>query len=252
MNQMLNVMVLAAEATPGDLRLTDYITKGGFVGYVIVGLSLVALGLVIANLLQLRLEVLCPPKSVAALEDLLGKHDIDGAQTYCVDPANESFLTRMFASALIRCQRSPFGFLELKSALEESGQRQVDRLTKLTDGVGLVAALGPMLGLLGTVFGMIGAFRTIGELEGAARSNELAKYMSHALVTTALGLVVAIPCTAAFTYFKRRIDRLAGEIGQTAEELASIVQGKQGRDAGRGGKSPGGSGGHRMAGAGAQ
>jgi biopolymer transport protein ExbB len=132
----------------------------------------------------------------------------------------------MFESALVRCARSPFGFLELKSALEESGQRQVDRLTKMTDGVGLVAALGPMLGLLGTVFGMVGAFRTIGELEGASRSSELAKYMSHALVTTALGLVVAIPCTAAFTVFKRRIDRLAGELGQKAEELASYVQGK--------------------------
>ena len=50
--------------------------------------------------------------------------------------------------------------------------------------------------------------------------------MSHALVATALGLVVAIPCTAAFTVFKRRIDRLAGEIGQMAEEMATYVQGK--------------------------
>jgi len=227
-----DALMMLADTTGGDIRLMDYVTKGGPVGYVILALSLVALGLVVANVIQLRMESLCPPKAVAALEDLLGKHDIDGAQTYCVDPANDSFLTRMFASALVRCQRSPFGFLELKSALEESGQRQVDKLTKLTDGVGLVAALGPMLGLLGTVFGMIGAFRTLGELEGAARSSELAKFMSHALVATALGLLVAIPCTAAFTYFKRRIDRLAGEIGQTAEELAALVQGKQGRDAG--------------------
>ena len=221
----MTIMTMLAQ-DPGGIRLADYVTKGGTVGYVLVGLSFIAFALIIANIIQLRMSRLAPPDVVNGLEERLREHDIDGAVAFCKVQENDCFFTRMFESALVRCARSPFGFLELKSALEESGQRQVDRLTKMTDGVGLVAALGPMLGLLGTVFGMVGAFRTIGELEGASRSSELAKYMSHALVTTALGLVVAIPCTAAFTVFKRRIDRLAGELGQKAEELASYVQGK--------------------------
>ncbi len=223
---ILTTMLAQSPPAVGGIRLVDYITKGGTVGYILVGLSFVAFAIIIANIIQLRMSRLAPSDVVRGLEERLREHDVDGAVAYCKLAENDCFFTRMFGSALVRCARSPFGFLELKSALEESGQRQVDRLTKLTDGVGLIAALGPMLGLLGTVFGMVGAFRTIGELEGASRSSELAKYMSHALVATALGLVVAIPCTAAFTVFKRRIDRLAGELGQQAEELAGYVQGK--------------------------
>lgn len=223
----LTAFVLAQDATNStDMRLLDYVTKGGAVGYILVALSLVAVCLIIANIVALQLPSLAPPRVIHGLEEALKRNDVEAARAVCADPANDSFLSRMFGSALTRCSRSAFGFLEMRSALEEAGTRQVDRLTKLTDAVGLVAALGPMLGLLGTVFGMVGAFRTIGTLEGAARSNELAVYMSHALVNTALGLVVAIPCTAFFTFFKRRTDRLAGEIGQIAEDLASYMQGK--------------------------
>ncbi len=220
--------MMLAEAGATSLRVSDYVTQGGPVGYVLVGLSLVAVAVCVANLIQLRMSRLAPKVVSDELEVYLREHDIDGAVAFCRDPVNDCFLTRMFSAALMRCTRSAFGFLELRSALEEAGQRQVDRLSKLTDAVGLVAALGPMLGLLGTVGGMIGAFQTIGTLEGAARSNELAVYMSHALVTTFLGLVVAIPCTAAYTVFRRRLDRLAGEVGQVAEGLASLVTGRGG------------------------
>jgi biopolymer transport protein ExbB len=226
MNLMFDLPAVLAQSEPASVPLISYVTKGGAVGYVLVVLSFVAIALIVANMIQLRMSRLAPDDVTLGLEERLRVHDIEGAIAFCRVPENDCFLTRMFAAGLTRCSRSAFGFLELKSALEEAGQRQVDRLTKLTDGVGLVAAVGPMLGLLGTVFGMVNAFRTISELEGAARSNELTKYMEHALVTTALGLLVAIPCTVAFTMFKRRIDRLAGEIGQKAEELAGFVQGK--------------------------
>ena len=96
-----------------------------------------------------------------------------------------------------------------------------------------IAAVGPMLGLLGTVFGMIGAFQTIGTLEGAARSNKLAEFMSLALINTAEGLMVAIPCTVAFAVFRRRIDRLGADAGVIAEELAGLIE------QGAGAESPG-------------
>jgi biopolymer transport protein ExbB/TolQ len=85
-----------------------------------------------------------------------------------------------------------------------------------------------MLGLLGTVIGMIGAFNAIGSLQGAARSTELARFMSLALVNTAQGLVVAVPCTVAFALFRQRIDRVASEIGddvleRLAEDLAAGI-----------------------------
>ncbi len=111
-----------------------------------------------------------------------------------------------------------------KAALEEAGKEQVARLYRSTDGLGLIAAIAPMLGLFGTVVGMVGAFNTISSTEGFARPDELAGDISQALVTTLMGLVLAIPATAAFTYFRNRIDHLAAEIGTIVEDLASLAE----------------------------
>ena len=96
-------------------------------------------------------------------------------------------------------------------------------------GGAIIAAIGPMLGLLGTTIGMIGAFATIGQLEGAARSNELSNFMSLALVTTAEGLLVAIPCTVLYTILRRRVEKLAIDVGDIVESLASLLSAPAGR-----------------------
>ena len=122
-------------------------------------------------------------------------------------------------------RRSPFGALELKGALEEAGQEQVARLYRSTDGLGLIAAIAPMLGLLGTVVGMVGAFDTLSAAEGFARPDQLAGDISKALVTTLMGLTLAIPCMAAFTYFRNRIDSLASSIALQVDEMAAHLEG---------------------------
>ena len=228
----LQAFTLAA-ADDSKRSLLDYIRDGHTVSYLLVFLSFVAVALMIASIIQLRRDYLAPPAIVQRLDEILRSGDTDAAMAFCTQPENDCLLTRMFAAAISRCSRSAFGFLELRSALEESGQRQLDRLSRVTDGIGLIAALGPMLGLLGTVFGMIGAFSSIGHLEGAARSNELASYMSIALITTAEGLIVAIPCTAIFTICKRRVERLGGELGELVENLASHLQGRTTKPASR-------------------
>ncbi len=210
--------------TPEGATLWTYISSGGLLSWVLILLSFVALALVIRNLMTLRLARLAPPRVVAGLEGLLRENKTEEALAYCTDPQNDSFLTRVFGAALGRCVRSPFGFLELRSSMEEAGQAEVDRLHRLNDGIGIIAAVGPMLGLLGTVIGMIGAFDSIGRLEGATRSQELAKYMAMALVNTAEGLVVAIPCTVAFALFRRHIDRIADQTSRIAEELAGHIE----------------------------
>lgn len=209
---------------PESTTLWSYIASGGLLSWVLIALSFVALALVIRNLMTLRLARLAPPPVVHRLETLLRENNTEGALAFCNDPANDSFLTRVFGSALGRCVRSPFGFLELRTAMEEAGQTEVDRLHRLNDGIGIIAAVGPMLGLLGTVIGMIGAFDSIGRLEGASRSQELARFMAMALVNTAEGLVVAIPCTVAFALFRRHIDRITEQVGRVIEELAAHIE----------------------------
>ncbi|MFN0132945.1 MAG: MotA/TolQ/ExbB proton channel family protein [Phycisphaerales bacterium] len=219
-------LVLAQEAVAdsGSKSLLQYIHSGGIVSYVLVLVSLVAVALLIRNALIFRADKLAPPDVFDRIDAALRQGDTQAAMAVCADPENASFLSRVFGAALLRCSRSPFGFLELRTAIEEAGQRETDKLHRYNDGVGIIAAVGPMLGLLGTVIGMIGAFATLGEIEGAARSRELARFMSVALVCTAEGLTIAIPCTIAFSIFRRRVDHLISQIADQIEHLTSSIE----------------------------
>lgn len=213
----------SAAPEPESKSLLGYVHDGGTISYVLVLVSFVAVALVIRNTIQFRVKNLAPPELVSRLDELLRQGDMKGALALCTDRGNDSSIARLFAGALGRCLRSPFGFLEFRSALEEAGQKELERLYRYNDGIGIIAAVGPMLGLLGTVIAMIGAFATIGSVEGAARSTQLAGFMSIALITTAEGLIVAIPCTVAFAVFRRRIDRLFSEVADITEDLSGHV-----------------------------
>jgi biopolymer transport protein ExbB len=213
----------APAAAAETMSLFGYVQAGGILSYVLILLSFIAVALMIRNILALRLSQIVPPDAVRELERHLKARDLPGALRYCMQRGDRSFLTSIFEQALERCSGSQFGALELRSAVEDAAQTEVDRLHGLNDGIGIIAAVGPMLGLLGTVIGMIAAFHTIGSLEGAARSTELARFMSMALVCTAEGLIVAIPCTVVFAMFRRRITNLVGEAGRVMETLICLV-----------------------------
>lgn len=217
----MNRMLIAASAdAEGGKTLLEYIQSGGGIGYVIILLSLFAVGLIVTQLIRVRMERMAPRDFVLGLDSRLRKGDVKGAIEFCSQPDNESFLSRVFRTALTRCARSPFGFLELKGALEESGQMEVARLQRSNDTIGVVASIAPMLGLLGTVVGMVGAFDTLSAAEGVAKPDRLAGSISTALMTTVMGLLVAIPCTAAYAYLRGRIDTLASKVAEVTEELA--------------------------------
>jgi biopolymer transport protein ExbB len=233
MNPSLWTLAAPAEGQTSK-SLLAYVAEGGPVGLVIIMLSFVAVVLIVAQFVRVRRVALAPPEAVDALDSFLREGKVDSAIAYCQDPDHNAFLTRVMGAALVRCSRSPFGFLELKAALEEVGQLQVARLYRLTDGISLIAAIAPMLGLLGTVVGMVGAFDAIQAADGPVRPDALAGNISTALITTVLGLIVAIPATAAYTYLRNRIDTLADEVGQIIEDLAAHLEsgGASGRGAG--------------------
>lgn len=223
---MQSMSIVAADVPESARRsLWEYLQAGGPIGYLLILLSFLAVGLLIAHFLKVRPQALAPVDIVAELEGYLARGDTPGAIEYCRRDENRCFVTNTFGAALTRCARSTFGMLELRTALEEAGAKELDRLIRTTDGIAIIAAIGPMMGLLGTTIGMIGAFASIGSLEGAARSNELSSFMSLALVTTAQGLIVAIPCTVLYTILRRRVERLAMDVGDTIEELAAVLTG---------------------------
>ncbi len=207
-----------------SMSILDYINSGGALSYVLVLLSVLAVGMIIWNLIELRLTRLAPPELMEQLRKLLAARQVEAAIDLCKRREYDSFLARVMANGLSRTLKSPFGFLEVRAKLEEAAAREVEVLDRPTNVIGMLAAVGPMLGLLGTVIGLIGAFGVLSGLEGAARSNELSRFMSYALVCTAEGLVLAIPCTFLYAIFRRRTTRLVAMIGAEAETLVAGLQ----------------------------
>ncbi|MGV6813774.1 MAG: MotA/TolQ/ExbB proton channel family protein [Phycisphaerales bacterium] len=220
-------LLLAQESGEVHRSLLQYIAKGGPVGLIIILISFVAIGMIGAQLFRLRREKLAPPELVDDLRVLLSSGDIKRAIQRCEDE-QVCYLSRVVGNGLVKSSRSAFGMLELRSSVEETGQLEVDRLYRLTDGIGLIASVAPMLGLLGTVIGMVGAFDTITLSDGPARPDALAGSISQALITTVLGLIVAIPSTAMYTYLRNRIDHLTTEINEEIDELLAPLESTQG------------------------
>ncbi len=222
---ILQLLLLQQDAEQSSYL--DTIGKGGTVGYIIVGLSLVAVALVVMHVMQIRRSALLPQDQLSSLEETLSNGDVEGALAYCVDPTNDSYLTRILAAGLLRYQKSAFGPFELKNALEEAGDDQTSRLFRSTDALGLIGTIAPLLGLLGTVLGMVGAFDTLGASSSSGNS-ALAGNISEALVTTMLGLVLAIPCVTLFSFFRNRIEGLSSEASSEIERLVLHLEESQG------------------------
>jgi biopolymer transport protein ExbB len=213
---------LAAELSAGGLTWLETIQSGGVVGYIILGMSVVAVALIIMHFVQIRRAALMPPVHLEAVETMLSRGEIGPALEYCLDPVNDSYLTRILGAGLTRYQKSAFGAFEIKNAIEEAGEDQTARLYRSTDALGVVGAIPPLLGLLGTVLGMVGAFEAISHSAGGISGGHeaLASNISLALVTTLMGLTLAIPCIALFTFFRNRIDAFASEAALEIERVA--------------------------------
>jgi biopolymer transport protein ExbB len=227
-----------AETSAGGGTLLKFIVGGGVIGYIILALSVVAVAWVVYLLLALRRTVLLPPAQIEAVSALLKGGQAEGAIAFCARAENDSFFTRILAPGLQRLVRSPFGALDMREALQESGEEETARLYRATDGLGVIGAIAPLLGLLGTVQGMIGAFDTVatGAVNDAGYYERLASDISLALITTFQGLVVAIPVVAMFTYFRNRIDAVASAAGNSMERM--ILDAETGGRGGAAGARP--------------
>jgi len=197
----------------------DSIKAGGYIGVIIILMSVVAVAFVIEHSITIRKERLIPEAAMDQLEDLIARGDLQAANKFCGDPRNYSLATDVILAGLERYQSSEFGFADYKSAVEEAGEDHTARLYRKTDGLNIIGVIAPMLGLFGTVEGMMEAFNIVASTEGSAKPYQLADSISKALVTTWLGLGVAIPSMVAFSYFRNKIDSLVSECGKRVERV---------------------------------
>jgi biopolymer transport protein ExbB len=203
----------------GSRTLWHTLYDGGWVGVLILVLSLISVAFMVEHALTIRRTVVLPPRVLHEIEVLIAQGHIERAWQRSQAPENASLATEVIRAGLQRYRASELGFTEYRDAVEEAGERLVGRLYRKTDILGVIGAIAPMLGLTGTVLGMIRAFNTIAMSGGTARPDQLAGGISEALVTTLLGLTVAIPTMVAFSFFRNRIDALASESAAYIERI---------------------------------
>lgn len=208
-----------AQSAPTERTLLDTLRDGGIVGLLILVLSVVAVAYIVQHFRTIRKSVLMPEAVLADLEQFIAEGRIDEAIDYCHQKETHSLVAHVILAGLLRYKNAQFGFAEYKSAVEEAGEEETSRLYRKTEVLGVIGAIAPMLGLTGTVLGMITAFNTIAVRGGMARPDELAGGIGQALITTLMGLVVAIPAMIAFAYFRNRIDSIVSEAGSRVERI---------------------------------
>ncbi len=221
---LLSFDAMAAEDTSVESGATsksilDFVRSGGAVGYVIILLSFAGVALVIESFFRLKEEKLLPTAQFEQCEELAQKGKFSEIMTVC--KAGDNMFSRILAYALARGQR---GVDAVREAMQESGTRELTRLQQRVGYIGFIASVAPMLGLLGTVTGMIGSFNVLGMAKGAARPDELAVGISEALVTTCMGLIVAVPLMFFHNYFRDRVVRLGQEASGRCDRLVHAMQ----------------------------
>jgi len=186
--------------------------------WAIVILSVTAVTLIIQAFIQTRPAVMLPEPSHNQIRELIAqrkfKELIDFTET---DP---SFVSRALNPAL---KRAP-SFASMKEAMETAiGEQTAEEFRKI-EYLNIIGNLGPLLGLMGTVYGMILAFLAMFHQSGQAKPSDLAFGISKALVHTFLGLMLAIPCLAAFGILRTIVDRLTIRGALIAEEMLLMVK----------------------------
>ena len=212
-------MDLNVDAEEPQLDSIWFILKAsGSVGLIIILLSIAAGTLAIEHLITIRRSTMIPQELADRLFQLIKNGDRAKALELC--KANPGFLSNVIMPALLQ----PWSHWEyVEKAVEDALADQAGRLYRKIDWLSLIGNIAPMLGLLGTVIGMIVAFRNLSLSDGMAGA-DLSEGIYLALVTTVEGLVVAIPTLTLHSLFTNRITTLAGDVAYTAEQILRPIK----------------------------
>ena len=203
-----------------DYTFIDLILAGGIIGHTIILLSIVAVALMIEHFMTIREKVLIPPGLAGEVAKNLSEGKWNDAAKLCRD--DPSVLGIVLTAGLKECE---IGWDSVEKAVEDAVAEQAARLYRKTEYLNVIGNLAPMLGLLGTVVGLVIAFHGMASLDGhQQRAGDLAGGIYLALITTVEGLIVAIPSLAAYAIFNNRIALLIAETTYIAEQILRPVK----------------------------
>ncbi len=216
-NQVLAQGADNGAATPAVKQtLLGWLVKSlGWV-YILVFLSLsfILVALFIMNSLAARREYVCPQHLVEGFEAHLEEKQYQEA--YELAKTDESFLGNVLAAGLAKLNSS---YQHAVAAMQEIGAEENMKMEHRLSYLALIGTISPMIGLFGTVHGMINSFYEIANGGGTPDPNRLAEGISTALLTTLIGLAIAIPAIAGYNILRNRVQRLVLDVGITSENL---------------------------------
>lgn len=217
-------LIAYADETASDAKgVFSIIFSGGIFGVamivVLLLLSLTAAYLVFDHLISIRRQDLMPDGLSEAVRSNLLDGDIKSAKQLCGE--NPSLLSFVLMHGISELE---FGWSSVEKAIEDALAEQAARLFRKIEYLSVIGNIAPMVGLLGTVFGMIVAFQSVAETQGTASAPQLAEGIYQALVTTVGGLIVAIPSIGAFAIFRNRIDQFVAEAAYLAQHVFSPLR----------------------------
>ena len=200
------------------MEVLELLHKSGIIGYILFFLSVISVAIIIEKLLILRLSKLVPKEDLRLIVDFLSEGSIGDAVELC--KKRKSFLSSIILNALKNIgEPTKDNFLH---AFEVTAKRKFMELERGMPLLATIAAVSPLLGLVGTVLGMIKIF---GVLTAGSTSignpQQLSAGMAEALLTTVFGLLVAIPAVIMYNLFQRKLDKIAAEIESAGVLIAN-------------------------------
>ncbi|MGM0594888.1 MAG: MotA/TolQ/ExbB proton channel family protein [Pseudomonadota bacterium] len=199
----------------------ELVTAGGWLMVPIILCSVLAVAIIGERFWALKQEKVVPTNLVGQVWQLHQQQELTRERLQRL--RDGSPLGRILAAGLINMQNERD---VMKEAIEETGRQAVIELERFLNTLGTIASITPLLGLLGTVIGMIKVFAAITE-QGVGNPTVLAGGISEALITTAAGLAVAIPSLMFYRYFRGRVDMLVIKMEEEALKLVEVIHGER-------------------------
>ncbi len=208
----------ARKAASSGMTLWQLIVSGGWVMVPLALISVLATASVIYHFLHVRSEKLTPPDFTENLLSLLERHELGKATSLCSQQPN-----LIGAIALCGLKKASKGNAVIEEAVQFEGKSRIEKIWQNLNYLGDMAVIAPMLGLLGTVLGMIQAFDFQAFQAGTVQPIALAQGLSKAMITTAFGLIIAIPILGFYAYFRGRISRITGDAERVSSEVIHLL-----------------------------
>lgn len=209
-----------------ETSLWDLINEAGWLMWPIIMCSFVSFAIIVERFWALRSSQIIPKHLVAQVWGWVKNNQLDAKKINNIKAGSP--LGKVLAAGLVNTKH---GRDIMKESIEEVASHEVHEMERYLSVLGSIAAISPLLGLLGTVFGMIKVFTAI-VLQGTGNVTVLAGGISEALLTTAAGLCVAIPSLFFHRFFTRRIEEISVFMEQEAIKLVDVIHGDRDADVG--------------------